>query len=164
MILGTMVACVAGIHLVDWDFTGELEVEYKGLARTYSLLLPADYHHSQRQYPVVLNFHGNGDCGDGFAMENSMTQEAPRRGYVLIYPDGVQTPNSTFRCKDRSWNAGTCCGEAWGNNAGDVEFTRMVLHDAQKRFRLLRDEVFVTGTSNGGSMALRIGCSEPVAG
>ena len=50
MILGTMVACVAGIHLVDWDFTGELEVEYKGLARTYSLLLPADYHHSQRQY------------------------------------------------------------------------------------------------------------------
>ena len=75
---------------------------------------------------------------------------------------GVQTPGSQTRCQERSWNSGTCCDEAYLNDVDDVGFLRDILEDIFHRYPSVdRTRVFATGSSNGGSMTVRLACGLP---
>eukprot|EP00966_Prymnesium_polylepis_P091210 2111027-Prymnesium_polylepis.1 len=102
--------------------------------------------------------HGNTCDAASLAWMTNMTQHAPQRGFYLVMPDGVQTPGSKLRSLARSWNAGTCCGTAFVNGVDDVGFLSTVVDDLLGRFPIDRDAVFLSGSSNGGSMALRGAC------
>jgi len=158
--LAVLAQVVVGLE-VDWNYTGVLDIVYKGVPRSYHVIYPESYAAQPlRTFPAILFLHGNGADAAAFALETNMTQEAPRRGYFLVFPEGVQTPNSTLRCRERSWNAGSCCDEAVVNKVDDVAFIEAVLKDIS-RLRVDPGHVFVAGSSNGGSMALRLACELP---
>jgi poly(3-hydroxybutyrate) depolymerase len=163
--LGLLLPCLGltvaqSLTPINFNFTGVLPIKYKGEHRTYHLLSPASYNVAeQKEYPVLLIYHGYTACAEGFALETTLTQAAPARGFFAIFMDGVQTPGSTQPCKERSWNAGTCCGEANENSVDDIAYSEAVLKHAREHgFKISTEKVFVVGTSNGGSMALRAGC------
>lgn len=110
-----------------------------------------------------MAFHGNGADAASFALQVPvLVEEGLRKGYMLVFPDGVQRAGSTLRCKERSWNAGSCCDEAVLNDVDDVGFTHAVLDDLLSHFKEIDpDRIYITGTSNGGSMAVRLACEMP---
>jgi len=131
---------------------------YKGEPRQYNVLFPADSDYDVLR-PAILMLHGNTASAEMLLQETNMTQFAPRAGFFLVMPDGVPTPGATMRSRSRSWNAGTCCDEAFLNNVDDVAFLDAVLDDLLDRFPVDPKGVFISGTSNGGAMALRAACS-----
>ncbi|MBX3650763.1 MAG: hypothetical protein KF771_05270 [Burkholderiales bacterium] len=103
--------------------------------------------------PLVLVLHGGGgNAANGESM-SGFTALAAKEGFIVAYPDG------SGRMRDRllTWNAGHCCGHAMKNRIDDVGFINALLD------RLIRDHpvdprrVYVTGISNGGMMAHRLG-------
>ena len=52
-----------------------------------------------------------------------------RLGYFLIFAEGSPTPGSTLRCKERTWDAGSCCGSAIVRHTDDIAYLRAVLDD-----------------------------------
>jgi polyhydroxybutyrate depolymerase len=118
-----------------------------GLKRTYLLFRPST-RGSLPPAPLLLALHGYFDDASGMELTTSLDDKAATGGFVVVYPEGI----------DQSWNAGTCCGDAQSRNIDDVSFIRQLID------RLVHDgyidpkRVFVTGVSNGGMMAYRLGC------
>jgi polyhydroxybutyrate depolymerase len=67
---------------------------------------------------------------------------------VVAYPDGLA----------KSWNAGSCCGDAQSRNVDDVAFISQLIDRLVKDARIDPKRVFVTGMSNGAMMAQRLAC------
>jgi len=168
----------------EWDHTGVLEaIRFDGVPRRYHALFPKPPKNDNdseikegaktlfnqqlasgvARHPVIVAFHGNGGDGASLAMQTPhLATLAPKQGYFLIYADGVQTPGSKLRCQERSWNSGTCCGAAYLNDVDDVGYVRDALDDLFKAFPSAdRRRVFAIGTSNGGSMVVRVACGLP---
>lgn len=56
-----------------------------------------------------------------------------------------------------TWNAGHCCGYAMQNDVDDVGFIDAMLDEIEREWRIDPDRIYVTGMSNGGMMAHRLG-------
>jgi poly(3-hydroxybutyrate) depolymerase len=155
---------LAQLTPIQFNFTGILdEFAYLGVPRQYKVLFPTvEIAPKAARVPAILMLHGNTADADTLALQTNMTQFAPARGFFLVMPDGVQTPGSKHRTMDRSWNSGACCDEAYTHNVDDVAFLSAVIDDLLHRFpHIDPGAVFMTGTSLGGSMALRAACSIP---
>lgn len=98
---------------------GKLKVPYEHTVHGFN----ADQHSRSQPgtVPVIVAFHGNGADAAAFALQLPvLVAEAKKRGYIMVFPEGVQKEGSTLRCKERSWNAGSCCDEAVLNDVDDV--------------------------------------------
>jgi polyhydroxybutyrate depolymerase len=73
---------------------------------------------------------------------------ADAHGYAIVYPEGL----------GKSWNAGVCCGDAARMGVDDVAFVAALMNHVAERLPVDPRRVYVTGFSNGGSMAYRLGC------
>jgi polyhydroxybutyrate depolymerase len=72
---------------------------------------------------------------------------AREEGFLVVYPQGRRFP--------QRWNA----GPSWGNvDTDDIEFFRDMLDDLSSVAAVDPARVYVNGFSNGGGMAVRIGC------
>lgn len=103
--------------------------------------------------PMVMALHGGGAAGDALRLSRStgFNAMAAREGFMVVYPNGL----------GNSWNdgrRGRYVSERLSALANDVQF----LGDLMKLLvaRGLADpaRLFVAGVSNGGMMALRLGC------
>ena len=170
--LSTLAPAAGQVTPPQWNYTGTLNaIIYKGIPRSYHLFEPRKRHDADAnrgglrkpKHPLIIALHGNGADASAFALQTpDLAREAPARGYFLVYPEGVQTPTSKARCRERSWNSGTCCDEAYLNDVDDVGFLRDTLEDIFRVYPSVdRQRVFAIGTSNGGSMVVRLACSLP---
>jgi len=115
-----------------------------GVERCYYLYAPPTYDPS-RPPPVVFSFHGFLANPNSQALISGWHTLADREGFVVVYPQGQKFP--------LRWNA----GPTWGNSeVDDVQFFRDMLDDLP--LAVDRSRVYVNGFSNGGGMAVRIGC------
>lgn len=105
--------------------------------------------------PVIIALHGGGGSGAWMAKVSGMSKIAQANGFAVIYPDG------SGRGRFLTWNAGYCCAFAAKNRVDDIGFIARVIADAANRFGIDRTNVFVTGMSNGGMMAERLGAMRP---
>jgi polyhydroxybutyrate depolymerase len=105
--------------------------------------------------PVVFVLHGYFDPWQAIRIMSRMNEVADERGFIAIYPEG----------RDETWNAGTCCGFAANTGTDDVTFISTVLDEVQASWCVDPKRVHAAGLSNGGMMALRLGCelSERIA-
>lgn len=118
--------------------------------------------------PAVVVLHGHGGTARSARRISRMDAKADDAGFIALYPEGSSWRSIPWR----SWNAGHCCGYAMQAGLDDVAFLRAVIDDAVGREGIDPARVYVTGISNGGMMAYRLGCEHadriaaiaPVAG
>ena len=118
-----------------------------GRERTFRVHVPPGYDPSTPT-PLVVNFHGVNCTSSQQVLISQMPQKADAAGFIVVHPDGV----------GKSWNGGTCCGQALSENVDDVAFARALLDDVEAKLCIDPRRVFVTGISNGGYMTNRLGC------
>jgi polyhydroxybutyrate depolymerase len=121
-----------------------------GLPREFRTYVPASIDGS-RTVPLVFVFHGGSGIAQGAAVQTGFDAEAERRGFVVVYPQGI----------GRTWNAGACCGPAVRRGVDDVAFVSAILEQLERTARIDPNRVFATGISNGGMMAARLACDLP---
>jgi polyhydroxybutyrate depolymerase len=120
-----------------------------GLTRTYIVYVPQAP--ANTLMPLVVMLHGG--LGTAAQAEKSYgwDQIADANKAVIIYPDGV----------DKTWNAGTCCGQAAAKNVDDVQFINKIIDVTAQNVPIDTKRVYATGISNGGMMVYRLACELP---
>jgi polyhydroxybutyrate depolymerase len=121
-------------------------------------------------WPVVVAFHGGGgnrgagirttcpggDLDDPGCLDNL----GDRAGFFTLSPDGTSIISGG---PVRTWNAGgtgdldCVAGYACATDADDIGYVRDLLDMLQEHYSI-ETRVIVTGLSNGGAMAHRLGC------
>jgi len=121
--------------------------------RFYEVELPA----KPQGAPLILALHGGGGTPDQFARTSGLGRVAAKAGYVVIFPAG------TGRRGDRllTWNGGYCCGAAARTGVDDAGFLRAVIADAQTRYGIDPERVYITGMSNGSIMSETFAAENP---
>jgi polyhydroxybutyrate depolymerase len=129
---------------IRWS-TGTMTVG--GLQRAWWLAVPG--RPLRPRLPLVLVLHGRGATPLDEATRTGLLPQVAKGRLIAAYPEGV----------DASWDAGSCCGDAYAAHVDDVTFLGSLLRRLQSLPTVLPDSVAVVGFSNGGKMALRLACS-----
>ncbi len=119
-----------------------------GLKRTYLMHLATSY--GKQPQPLVIVYHGYSWTSQVMEWTTGMDKEADKAGFVLVYPQGVDTPPS--------WNAGVGAYGPTGD-ADDVQFTKDMLNSIEQAYCVDTQRVYITGFSLGGGMAYRLACT-----
>ncbi|MEE2935363.1 MAG: PHB depolymerase family esterase [Planctomycetota bacterium] len=122
--------------------------------REYLLHVPSSYDR-KRPHPLVINFHGFGDCASDYA-ENigevlGFNSTAKENNFLVVYPQAA------FREKGaRYWEP---AGNSTDNTlTNDVHFTKQLIADIDKSYNVDLNRVYAVGYSNGGMMAYDLAC------
>lgn len=124
---------------------------HDGLERSYLLHVPTTLDAS-RPVPLVLVLHGGGGTGARMVQltGGGFNTLAERDGFLVAYPDGIE----------KHWNDGRA-GVTWRAHLGgvdDVGFIAALIERLTRDWPVDARRVYVTGASNGGMMAVRLGC------
>ena len=114
-------------------------VKVDGHMRVFAMYLPDGL---QPDAPLVFILHG---YGEGIWRENPMLSAADRHGFAVCIPQGLKDPQG-----QPSWNVGYPFQAGW--KVDDVKALCRMARHVQKRYRLSRENTFLTGMSNGGEM------------
>jgi polyhydroxybutyrate depolymerase len=113
--------------------------------------------------PVAVGGAGRGPTlgggGDAAVTEKTtgFTPLGQREGFVVVYPEGTgRLANHLL-----TWNAGHCCGLAMQRRVDDVGFIGSLVDKLIADHPIDPKRVYVTGISNGGMMAHRVGRELP---
>ncbi|BBZ37768.1 extracellular catalytic domain type 1 short-chain-length polyhydroxyalkanoate depolymerase [Mycobacterium conspicuum] len=145
--IGVLAVCLAGCAgrpvsaATARDEPGTLQ--FGGLNRTYRVHVPPG-----NAAGLVLNLHGGGGTGVGQEGLSDFDAVADVDGLLVAYPDGY----------DKSWADGRGASPADRRRVDDVGFLVALTSKLVKDFGIAAGHVFVTGMSNGGFMANRLGC------
>ena len=94
---------------------------YQGLARSYVLHVPPQYH-GNTSLPLVIALHYLGVDPETFANVSHLNEKADAEGFFVVYPQGL----------NNSWNAGYCCGSSSQQKVDDAGFIKAILGTAQE--------------------------------
>ncbi len=119
-----------------------------GLNRTFLVHLAPSY--GNQPQPLVINYHGYDNTAQRTAQHTNMGAEADKAGFILIFPQAVDSPPS--------WNAGIGASGPTGD-ADDVQFTRDLISYFEKNYCIDAHRIYATGYSLGGGMAYRVACA-----
>jgi polyhydroxybutyrate depolymerase len=122
-------------------------VMVKGAQRSYRLYVPKALP-TGTAAPLVVAMHGGLGTPERFAESSRFDQAAEAHGFLVVYPEGV----------GRTWNVGSCCGQASLQNIDDVAFISALIDHLRASFEIDPDRVFATGHSNGAMMSFRLAC------
>jgi polyhydroxybutyrate depolymerase len=125
-------------------------LRHDGRDRSYLVHLPSG---PPTGRPLVIALHGGGSTGTDMRALTHLTTVASRHGFLVVFPDGV----------GRSWNDGNVPPTLQAESRGvdDVSFLLALIDRMIADYRIDPARVYATGISNGGSMALRLGCEHP---
>ncbi len=124
-----------------------LSIHSAGLTRTFLVHLPPSY--GTQFQPVVINYHGYDNTAQRAAQYTNMGAEADKAGFILVFPQAVDSPPS--------WDAGIGHLGPTGD-ADDVQFTRDLISYMENNYCVDTHRIYVTGYSEGGGMAYRLAC------
>lgn len=118
---------------------------HDGLERSYLLVLPPGYD-AEQPAPLVIVLHGA--TMDGVSMMLvSEFNEAAAAGHIIVYPNGI----------GGRWNSSTE-PDPESNIPDDVGFVAALIDEMAANYVVDLSRVYVTGYSNGGRMAYKLGC------
>jgi polyhydroxybutyrate depolymerase len=125
---------------------------HDGLIRSYRLHIPPSYNSSQAT-PLVLILHGGGGRSVTMETKTDFSTMSDQHGFIAVYPNGI----SRFLSLRRMWNGGYCCGIALDTDTDDVGFIENLIKNLQSELNVDPARIYITGHSNGGIMAYRLG-------
>jgi polyhydroxybutyrate depolymerase len=119
------------------------EITSSGVTRHYMLHIPSGYQ-AGTPVPLILNFHGYSSNSREEEALTGMSAEADREGFIVVYPDGL---NST-------WYTGP-----GADGQADRQFPRDLIAALESQYSIDPKRIYATGISNGGGMTDRVGCT-----
>ena len=125
---------------------------HDGLTRSYLVHVPQNVAQHGGLVPLVLVLHGGGGNGENAERMTGFSQEADEEGFIVVYPEGTGRFGKML-----TWNAGHCCGYAMKNRIDDVSFIDALIDKLTRDYPVDPRRIYVTGMSNGGLMAHRLG-------
>jgi polyhydroxybutyrate depolymerase len=123
-------------------------LQHGGRSRKYILHVPAGL---TAGTPLALVFDLHGAGGDGAQQKgmSGFSALADREHFLAVFPDGV----------DGYWNVDDkCCGTAGKEKIDDVGFLRTIITTLSETTCIDAARIYVSGFSNGGGLAHRMGC------
>ncbi|NUN50753.1 MAG: dienelactone hydrolase family protein [Candidatus Brocadiae bacterium] len=135
----------------------ERTVRSDGLDRRFLLHVPLRYD-GKSPVPVVVMLHGGGGTGKGAIEETGWDRKAEAEGFLAVFPDATRPDPAKppqFSANPQIWNDGSGRFHAGAGDVSDVAYLAAVLDDLEAAFAVDRRRVYVTGFSNGASMAFR---------
>lgn len=125
--------------------TGAISVD--GRERTFVFHVPTSAP-AEGTRMLVISLHGRG--GKGVQQEDltAFSALAGERGFVAVYPDGI----------DKSWADGRGTSSADMQGIDDVAFISALIDHCIKNYGVDPKRVFVNGHSNGSMMTNRLAC------
>jgi polyhydroxybutyrate depolymerase len=181
---GTAVELASGCGTSGYK-SGTYTMEHQGLTRTFRVHVPTGYHENTPA-PLVTLFHGWGGDENAFLGDNTVINEADRRGYILVAPRGLGSgaPDDSFNswsfrgsttgvdgdsnaiCEvsltpDYSYKS--CAGVkenscSWTQcQADDVDFALALIGNVSANLCVNAERVYASGGSNGGMYAWELG-------
>lgn len=126
-----------------------LSMEHAGQTRTYRLHLPKT---SQGKKPLVVVLHGFGADGGITEILSGFDGVSDKHGFMVAYPDGVGRMWRFWEDLD---------GKRAPNSMDDVGFITALIDQIIADHNGDARRVYVTGISNGGFMANRLGLAIP---
>ena len=115
-------------------------MKYQGEVRTYWLYVPEG---ASPATPLVLVLHGYGGNAEGYCP--AMLEVAEREGFAVCYPQGEKDAKGKT-----GWNVGYDVQQ--GLKRDDVGFVKALVGHLRKKHHIGKDNVFMSGMSNGGEM------------
>jgi polyhydroxybutyrate depolymerase len=123
-------------------------VQSGGRSRSYVLHAPSGLT-AGTPVPVVIDLHGAGGNGKQQQGMSGFASLADKEKFLAVFPDGV----------DGYWNVDdTCRGTAGKQKIDDVGFLKAIVAKLNAETCIDPKRVYVSGFSNGGGLAHRMGC------
>ena len=116
--------------------------------RFFLAYIPTTYDDSD-PVPLVLNFHGSRSNPFAQMAYSNLTPLAEEEGFIVAFPFGEYGKERGVH----SWNA-----DKDPAGVDDVQFSRDIVADLEKRLSIDRKRIYVTGFSGGARMASRLAC------
>lgn len=162
-------------------------VQHDGIEREYFVHVPD--HAMSRDLPLVVALHGYGGEAESFERGYALNRHADANGYIIVYPQGSgftveRSPGQSATVT--SWNdlaanfpnpgagphctadsvrypcppeCGECSACMWTSCYDDLGFIERLLDEVLAEYPVDPRRVYLLGVSNGGMMALRLGCN-----
>jgi polyhydroxybutyrate depolymerase len=127
--------------------TQEDNFDFEGLQRTYTLYTPSSYD-GTRALPLVIALHGGKGNSERMSDLTHLSQLGEQEGFFVVYPNGYENRWADGR--------GTTPADKAGIN--DVGFISTLIDRLLGEYKIIPQQVYVTGISNGGHMAYRLAC------
>lgn len=150
MLIAAAVASLAAQRRGAGTGDGARSLGYGGRVRTY---LVHDFARTTPA-PVVIVLHGGGGNAANAVMMTGFDRLAERDGVIAVYPDGTARRDRRILL---TLNAGHCCASAMQERVDDVGFIGAMIDVLVASGRADASRIYVTGMSNGGMMAHRLG-------
>jgi poly(3-hydroxybutyrate) depolymerase len=123
-------------------------MQHGGRSRRYILHVPSGLT-TGTALAVVFDLHGAGGSGSQQKGMSGFSSIADQEKFLAIFPDGI----------DGYWNVDdTCCGTAGKERIDDVGFIRAIIDELSAESCIDAKRIYVSGFSNGGGLAHRMGC------
>lgn len=134
-------------------------IKVGSLERKYVVHVPPSYD-GTKPFPVVVMFHGGGGTAQAAMTETGWSAKAEEAGFLAVFPEATppdMTKPGQFRTNPQTWNDGSGRFHSGLQNIDDVGFVNAMIDDLLSRFSVDERRLYVTGFSNGASMAFRVG-------
>ncbi len=126
-----------------------------GVSRRYAVYIPAGLGNSP--VPLILELHGGGIYIEDMTGESGHKTPyklwmnlADREKFIVVYPEGL---NGSYG--KPTWNDCRANSKV-SSTADDVLFISTLINELSSKYNIDLSRVYVSGTSNGGLMALRL--------
>jgi polyhydroxybutyrate depolymerase len=163
-----MMFCLAGLALFNTSTAQTKQIAAGDHAftikigdakRRYTVHVPPHYS-GKTPRPVVVMLHGGGGTSKAAETETGWNVKADEASFLVVFPNAMPpdpTRPSSFARNPQLWNDGSERFSAGQNTVDDVAFINTMLDGLSNAFNVDARRVFITGFSNGASMAFRVG-------
>lgn len=141
------VAALSGFVARGRHTVKQAALSVDGRERTYTYHVPSGYD-GTHAVPVVLALHGRLGQGAGEERLSHLDKISDERGFLVVYPDGL----------DRSWADGRGGTPSDRKGVDDVKFLAKLIDQIEAEFKVDSSRIYATGMSNGGFMSGRLAC------
>jgi polyhydroxybutyrate depolymerase len=134
-------------------------VETQQGTREYLLFAPPQTS-SNDPRPLVIMLHGFGGSGANAAKETGWSEKATQKNLIVAYGEATRPNRATaphFRKNPQAWNDGSGRFHAATEKIDDVAYVKTLIEHVSQNHNIDPNRIFVTGFSNGASMAFRVG-------
>ncbi len=134
-------------------FTKNIVVD--GLTRRYAIYIPEGL--GKSSHPLIFELHGGGVYIEDMTGQSGHKTPyklwmdlADNEKFIVIYPEGL---NGSY--KKPTWHDCRANASVY-SNADDVKFISTIIDKTSSSYNIDPNRIYVSGTSNGGLMALRL--------